>query len=404
MNEHVLVTGGAGFIGSHLCSALLHRGARVTAVDNLTAGRLPALDVLLTHPQFTFVEHDIIQPLEWPEPVTGVVHLASPIGPAHVRNHPVRTLMAGAAGTINAVEIARRYRARIVLASSAEVYGEPTVQPQHESYWGNVDPTGPMSGYAEAKRFLEAMAAAYRREYGVNTGIIRPFNVYGPGMMRGDRRVVAAFVEAALAGGELTVHGDGVRSLCYIDDFVAGLLAMLDSDAPGPFNLGAPDGTSIADLAQLVVKTVGSGTVTKVAAQHAEGTTRCPDISLARETLGWFPTTSLEDGLRATIDATRQGASPAQAPLVRFAIPTAWLALVPGTPVLECRASTVGTALRWLTSAHPVLAPRLLDGEGEPVPWTNVFLGDTNVRDLNGLDTHLADDVTLTVLPAMAGG
>ncbi|MCB5911056.1 SDR family NAD(P)-dependent oxidoreductase [Streptomyces pinistramenti] len=404
MNEHVLVTGGAGFIGTHLCSALLKRGARVTAVDSLTAGRLPALDDLQKHPRFTLIEHDITQPLDWSEPVTGVMHLASPIGPAHVRNHPVRTLQAGSSGTVNALEIARRYRARIVLASSAEVYGEPAVQPQPETYWGNVDPTGPMSGYAEAKRFLEAMAFAYRREYGVNTGIIRPFNVYGPGMLRGDRRVVAAFVEAALADGELTVQGNGVRSLCYIDDFVGALITMLDSDAPGPINLGAASGTSIADLAELVVETAGSGTVTVVPARHAEGTTRCPDITTARTVLGWAPTTSLADGIRATVEAMRATAPPARGATVEFDVPTAWLTLVPGAAKLRCEAATVGDALRWLTETHRVLAPRLLSPEGELVPWTNVFLGDTNVRDIDGLETALSDDVTLTVLPAMAGG
>lgn len=404
MEEHILITGGAGFIGTHLCAALLRRGARVTAVDSLVAGRLAALDGLQQHHRFMLIEHDITEPLDWTEPVTGVMHLASPIGPAHVRNHPVRTLLAGSNGTINALEIARRYRARIVLASSAEVYGDPAVQPQSESYWGNVDPTGAMSGYAEAKRFLEAMAAAYRREYSVNTGIIRPFNVYGPGMLPGDRRVVAAFVEAALAGDELVVQGDGVRSLCYVDDFVTGLIAMLDSDAPGPINLGAADGTSIADLAELVVHTVGSGNVTRVAAQHAEGTTRCPDITMAGTVLGWAPVTSLPDGIRATVKAMRNPEPPAARATVDFDIPTAWLALISGSPQLRCQAATVGGALKWLTDTHPVLAPRLLSPGYELVPWTNIFLGDTNVRDLDGLDTPLTDAITLTVLPAMAGG
>ncbi|BDH10529.1 SDR family NAD(P)-dependent oxidoreductase [Streptomyces hygroscopicus] len=403
MSEHILVTGGAGFIGTHLCGALLKRGAQVTAVDNLAAGKLPALEELQAHDQFTFIEHDITLPLDWTTPVTAVMHLASPIGPAWVRDHPVRTLQAGSAGTVNALEIARRHTARIVLASSAEVYGDPAVQPQPETYWGNVDPTGPMSGYQEAKRFLEAMATAYRHEHGVNTGIVRPFNVYGPGMLATDRRVVAAFVVAALAGEELVVHGPhAVRSLCYVDDFVAGLIAMMDSDAPGPINLGAADGTPIGDLAQLVVSTVGSGTVTIVEGRESGGTARCPDITLARNALGWEPTTDLKQGLKATVEGMRAMVE-IQA-TVHFDVPTAWQALIPDTSTLRCPAASVGAALNWLTTTYPVLAPRLVNKDGQLVSWTNVYLGESNVRELEGLNTALTGDVTLTILPAMAGG
>ncbi|MFE4055595.1 NAD-dependent epimerase/dehydratase family protein [Streptomyces sp. NPDC059096] len=403
MTEQILVTGGAGFIGTHLCAALLDRGAQVTAVDNLSAGRLPALAELQRHDRFRLVEHDITVPLDWEAPLTAVVHLASPIGPAYVRDHPVSTLMAGSAGTVNALEIARRQRARIVLVSSAEVYGDPTVQPQPETYTGNTDPVGPMSGYQEAKRFLEAMATAYRREYDVNTGIIRPFNVYGPGMLPSDRRVVAAFAVQALAGQELVVNGpDAVRSLCYVDDFVAGLIAMMESHAPGPVNLGAGEGTAIGDLAKLVVATVGSGSVRTGATGNLGGAARCPDITLARDTLGWKPTTALEHGIRATVDDMRTAVD-AQA-TVRFDVPSAWTTLLPGTPELHCRAASVGAALHWLTDTYPVLAPRLLSPQGQLVPWTNVYLDQDNVRDLNGMDTALTGEVTLTALPAMAGG
>ncbi|MFB8084953.1 NAD-dependent epimerase/dehydratase family protein [Streptomyces sp. NPDC055992] len=402
--EHVLVTGGAGFIGTHLCESLLGRGARVTAVDSLTAGRLPALGQLMQHPHFAFVEHDITAAFDWDAPVTAVMHLASPIGPALVRERPVQTLMAGSAGTVNALEIARRYKARIVLVSSAEVYGEPEVQPQPETYAGNVDPTGPMSGYQEAKRFLEALAMAYRRQYGVNTGIVRPFNVYGPGMLASDKRVVAAFVVAALAGQELVVNGpEATRSLCYVRDFVAGLIAMMDSDVPGPLNIGAEDATAIGDLAQLVVSTVGSGTVRIGPSAPTGGAARCPDITQARELLGWEPTTTtLQQGVEATVTGMRD-MTESQA-VVTFDVPTAWRTLIPESQVLTCRADCVGMALKWLTDTYPVLAPRLLSPEGKLVPWTNVYIGDDSIRDLDGMATGLRGEVNLTLLPAMAGG
>ncbi|MFJ2095493.1 NAD-dependent epimerase/dehydratase family protein [Streptomyces sp. NPDC087901] len=403
ISEHVLVTGGAGFIGTHLCKALLDRGARVTAVDSLAGERLPALARLTQHERFAFLEHDITIPLVWDTPVTAVMHLASPIGPALVRDHPVQTLLAGSAGTVNALEIARRHKARIVVVSSAEVYGDPEVQPQPETYTGNVDPAGPMSGYQEAKRFLEAMTTAYRREHGVNTGIVRPFNVYGPGMLTSDKRVVAAFVVTALAGQELVVNGpDAVRSLCYVDDFVAGLIAMMDSDIPGPLNIGAPDGTSIGELANLVVATVGSGTVRIGKSAAVGGAARCPDITQASQLLGWVPTTSLQQGVSATVAGMRTMIE-AQA-TVTFDVPTAWRTLIPQGQVLQCRADSIGSALRWLTETYPVLAPRLLSPQGQLVPWTNVYIAQDNVRDLDGLHTGLRGEVTLTMLPAMAGG
>ncbi|WP_131739343.1 SDR family NAD(P)-dependent oxidoreductase [Actinomadura roseirufa] len=309
--EHVLVTGGAGFIGSHLCHALLERGARVTAVDNLSAGRPDALEELDRHDRFTLVEHDVTVPLEWAGPLTAVVHLASPVGPARISERPVATLLAGSAGTVNALEIARRRDVRIVLASSSEVYGDPAVQPQSESYWGNVDPVGPLSGYTEGKRFLEAMATAYRHEYGVNTGIVRPFNVYGPGALPGDRRVVPTFVTAALAGRALTLAGGGqaVRSLVYVADFVAGLIAMLESDESGPINLGSAAPVTIAELAELVVRTAGSGTVQIIAGRTGEAAARCPDVSKAARVLGWEATTPLEQGLAWTVESMRQAAA-----------------------------------------------------------------------------------------------
>ncbi|MET7305211.1 NAD-dependent epimerase/dehydratase family protein [Embleya sp. NPDC005575] len=306
--DHVLITGGAGFVGTRLAAALLARGARVTAVDNLSAGRLPALAALSTDERFTLVEHDVTRAFEvaGEDTLTAVVHLASPVGPALVREQPVRTLLTASLGTMHALEIARRRRLRIVLASSAEVYGDTETIPQTEDCRTAVDPNGPLSAYAEGKRFLEALATGYRREHAVDTGIVRPFNIYGP-TFEGDSRVVTAFVVAALRGQELRLNGGGhaLRSLCFVDDFVAGLLAMLRSSDPGPINLGSADGVRIRDLAELVVHAVGSGTISHVPGVEGETRTSCPDISRAQRVLGWSPTTPLAEGIAATVAGMR---------------------------------------------------------------------------------------------------
>jgi dTDP-glucose 4,6-dehydratase len=297
----VLVTGGAGFIGTHLCRALLSQGRRVIALDDLSAAQLPVSGDLLGNPLFTLLERDVTEPFAIGEPVAGIVHLAGQIGP----NNPVEGMRASSLGTFNCLELAGAHDARIVLASSGDIYGNATVHPQPEDYWGNVNPTGPRSAYEEARRFLEAAATAYRAVRNVNTGIVRPFNIYGPDVQT-DRRAVPAFIAKALAGGELTLHGgEQTRSLCYVTDFVAGVLAMLESNHPGPINLGSDEEISMRELAELVVSIAGSGTITVVPAVTGDSAGRCPDISRAAELLGWRPTTSILAGITASIDAMR---------------------------------------------------------------------------------------------------
>ncbi|GLX95523.1 NAD-dependent epimerase/dehydratase family protein [Herbidospora sp. NBRC 101105] len=306
-SRHVLVTGGAGFIGTHLCTALLERGDRVTALDDLSAGHLPALDGLLVHDRFTLLKQDVVEPIDC-GPVDAVVHMAIPVGPEVVTRHPVETLRAGSIGTLNALDVAAEQGARFLCLSSSEIYGDPLVHPQHEDYRGNVDPTAPLGCYDEGKRFAEAATFAYRRQHGLNGGIVRPFNVYGPGMYADDRRVVPAFIRQALAGATLTLHGGGTqtRSLCYIDDFVTGLIAMLDSAEAGPVNLGSDEEITIRDLADLVVDVAGSGAVEVVAGRAQDSSVRCPDLSRARKLLGWSPTTTLRTGIERTITWARE--------------------------------------------------------------------------------------------------
>ncbi|MBB4919018.1 NAD-dependent epimerase/dehydratase family protein [Streptosporangium saharense] len=301
-SRHVLVTGGAGFIGTHLCAALLNRGDRVTALDNLSAGRLTALDDLLKNDSFTFLKQDVIDPIDCGR-VDAVVHMATPVGPDVVQQRPIATMHAGSIGTFNVLELAQRDDARFLLVSTSEIYGDPLVHPQSEDYRGNVSSTEPLSCYDEAKRFSEAAAFAYQRQYGLDIGIVRPFNVYGGGMYDSDRRVVPAFIRSAMAGQTLTLHGGGTqtRSLCYIDDFVGGMIAMLDSDQSGPINLGSDQEVTIRELAELVVEVVGSGDVEIVPGRAQDSLMRCPDISRARELLGWTPTVPLRAGIERTV-------------------------------------------------------------------------------------------------------
>lgn len=302
-----LVTGGAGFLGSHLCERLLERGDEVVAVDNLLTGRRANIAHLAEHPGFTFVEHDVSTGLPDDGPFAGrfgaVLHLASPASPPEYLALPVETLDAGSVGTRHALDLARRAGARFVLASTSEVYGDPLVHPQPETYRGNVSPVGPRSVYDEAKRFAEALTMAYRRTHGLDTAIVRIFNTMGPRLKPSDGRVVSNFLNQALAGVPLTVYGDGrqTRSFCYVDDEIRGILMLLESDHAGPMNIGNPDEFTILELARIVLEVTGSAS--ELAFQPApvdDPTQRRPDITLARTVLGWEPEVPLREGLART--------------------------------------------------------------------------------------------------------
>jgi dTDP-glucose 4,6-dehydratase len=310
-----LVTGGAGFVGSHLCDRLLERGVRVTALDSMVSGAPDNLAEALQHPAFSLVEggiDDTASLEQVPDGVDVVLHLASPASPVAYQEHPVETLRAGSVGTLNALEVAERTGARFVLASTSEVYGDPAVHPQPESYWGNVNPVGERAMYDEAKRFSEAATSTWRRSHGTDTGIVRIFNTYGPRMARDDGRVVPAFICQALAGKPLTVHGDGSqsRSLCYVDDTVEALLLMADSDEPGPVNIGNPHEVTVLEIAQAIASAAdreGEPEIRFEPRPADDPERRCPDISAAQELLGWKPQVDLTDGLARTVRWFRDG-------------------------------------------------------------------------------------------------
>ncbi|EID53095.1 NAD-dependent epimerase/dehydratase family protein [Saccharomonospora xinjiangensis] len=305
--EHVIVIGGAGFIGSHVCERLLHRGHQVTCVDSLITGSAGNVSVLRRSENFRLVEFDVTSPLrEWPDiGVPGsVFHLASPASPRDYQRLPIETLRVGARGTENALELATRHSARFLLASTSEVYGDPAEHPQRESYWGNVNPVGPRSMYDEAKRYAEALAVAYHAKRGTNIAIARIFNTYGPRMRADDGRMIPNFITQALSGAPLTVAGTGTqtRSICYIDDTVSGLLALWRSDLTGPVNIGNPQELTVRQLAEEVRAITGTAsTVTTVAGAADDPRRRCPDITLARTELGWEPEIGLREGLHRTI-------------------------------------------------------------------------------------------------------
>ncbi|MEU1228944.1 UDP-glucuronic acid decarboxylase family protein [Streptomyces sp. NPDC005828] len=307
-----VVTGGAGFVGSHLCERLLAQENEVVCVDDLSTGRAENIAPLLDHPRFRFLHQDVTEGLEIPGRVDAVYHLASPASPRDYLRLPVETLLVGSYGTRNALELARRDGAAFLLTSTSEVYGDPQVHPQPESYWGNVNPIGPRSVYDEAKRFGEALTAAYRRTHGVRATIVRIFNTYGPRMRADDGRAVPAFVTQALDGLPLTVTGDGkqTRSLCYVDDLVDGLVSALESGVPGPVNLGNPEEVTVRELALAVREVCGSASpLTFVPRPEDDPQLRRPDISTARRELGWEPRTPLAQGLDRTVAWFRDAAS-----------------------------------------------------------------------------------------------
>ncbi|MGW0465482.1 UDP-glucuronic acid decarboxylase family protein [Streptomyces sp. NPDC003027] len=302
--EHAVVTGGAGFVGSHLCAALLDAGAAVTCVDDFSTGRRSNISPLLDHPDFTLLEANVSEPFQLDRPPDLVLHFASPASPADYLRLPLHTLEVGSLGTRNALALARASGARFVLASTSEVYGDPQEHPQSERYWGNVNPVGPRSVYDEAKRFGEALTTAEASAHGTDTAIVRLFNTYGPRMRGYDGRAVPTFVRQALAGAPLTVTGDGrqTRSLCYVDDTVRGILAAAAHGMRGPVNIGNPAEITMLDLARWIVELTGSRSEIRFIERPTDDpAVRCPDITLARDKLQWEPTVPAEDGLRRTI-------------------------------------------------------------------------------------------------------
>jgi len=300
-----VVTGGAGFVGSHLCERLLADGWEVVCIDNLVTGSVSNIAGMSDDARFTFVEQDVSDGITIEGPVDAVLHLASPASPVDYSALPIQTLKVGALGTHNALGLAKAKGARFLLASTSEVYGNPLEHPQRESYWGNVNPIGPRSVYDEAKRFAEAITMAYHRKHGVQTRIARIFNTVGERMRTDDGRAVPVFVTQALRGEALTVHGDGsqTRSVDYVGDLVEGLVRLLASDCACPINLGNPEEITVLDLAEMVARVAGrdDAEIRFVERPVDDPSVRRPDITRAREILGWAPTVSLEDALAKTI-------------------------------------------------------------------------------------------------------
>ena len=299
-----LVTGGAGFLGSHLCDELLRRGHRVICVDSLETGSLANIAHIRTE-QFVHLNVDIIEPYYVEEPIDFVYHLASPASPIDYLRLPLHTLKVGSYGTHHTLGLAERHRARFLIASTSEVYGDPKVQPQPESYWGHVNPIGPRGVYDEAKRYAEALTMAYHRQQGVDTAIVRIFNTYGPRMRPHDGRAIPTFLRQALQDRPITVFGDGsqTRSFCYVEDEIRGLIALAESGYHNPVNIGNPDEFTLLELAHAVIEVTGSASeIVHEALPIDDPQVRQPDITLAREILGWEPIVSLREGLRRTIE------------------------------------------------------------------------------------------------------
>lgn len=320
----ILVTGGAGFLGSHLCDLLIGRGDTVVCLDDLSTGCLANLEQLRSSRRFSFIEASVLAPLHIRGSFDGVVHLACPASPPVYLRRPVFTLRTGAEGTRHVLEFACAKSARFILASTSEVYGEPLIHPQSEDYWGNVNPIGPRSVYDEAKRYAEALTTAYRTSGEADTGIVRIFNTYGPRMRSDDGRVVSNFIHQSLRCAPLTVFGDGsqTRSLCYVDDLVRGIAAMLDSREHGPINLGNPVELTVRQIAELVRELVGSASRIELQPlPQDDPTRRRPDITRARERLNWSPNVHVRVGIARTIDwhASASGEPPLAEPLTAFA-------------------------------------------------------------------------------------
>jgi dTDP-glucose 4,6-dehydratase len=301
-----LVTGGAGFLGSHLCDELLRRGHHVVCVDNLETGSLKNIEHIRV-PEFEFLQIDIVQPYFIERHVDVVYHLASPASPIDYLRLPLHTLKVGSHGTHHTLGLAKKHRARFLLASTSEVYGDPQVHPQKETYWGHVNPIGPRGVYDEAKRYAEALTMAYHRQQGVDTAIIRIFNTYGPRMRPHDGRAIPTFMRQALQNRPITVFGDGsqTRSFCYVDDLIRGMIALSESGQQGPINVGNPHEFTLLELAHEVIGvTSSSSEIVYEALPTDDPQVRQPDITLARQLLGWEPEIELREGLQRTLEAS----------------------------------------------------------------------------------------------------
>lgn len=308
-----VVTGGAGFLGSHLCDRLLEEGFRVHCIDNLVTGNLENIEHLFGNEDFNFIKHDVTNYVHVPGSVDYILHFASPASPIDYLKLPIQTLKVGSLGTHKALGLAKEKKARFLLASTSEVYGDPTVHPQTEDYWGNVNPIGPRGVYDEAKRFAEAMTMAYHRFHGVQTRIVRIFNTYGPRMRLDDGRALPAFVDQALRGKDLTVFGDGcqTRSFCFVSDLVEGIFRLLMSNVADPVNIGNPSEITIKEFAEEVLKLTGSKK-SKIVFKELpvdDPRVRQPDITKARTLLGWEPKVGREEGLKITIDYFKKRAN-----------------------------------------------------------------------------------------------
>jgi UDP-glucuronate decarboxylase len=306
--KRILVTGGAGFLGSHLCEHLLGRGDDVVCIDNFFSGSKDNIRHLLDHPYFELIRHDVIHPLFLE--VDQIYHLACPASPLHYQQNPIKTVKTNVMGTINMLGLAKRIKARILLASSSEVYGDAKIHPQKEDYWGNVNPIGIRSCYDEGKRVAETLMMDYSRQNHVDIRIARIFNTYGPRMAVDDGRVVSNFIVQALRGEDLTVYGDGkqTRSFCYVSDLISALAGLMNSEGvQGPMNLGNPGEFTVLELAEKVLQLTGSrARVTRRPLPSDDPIRRCPDISRAREKLGWEPRVGLDEGLGRTIEYFRE--------------------------------------------------------------------------------------------------
>ena len=301
----ILITGAAGFLGSHLADRFLADGHEVVGVDNLVTGSTDNIAHLAGNPKFRFIQHDVTNYIFVEGPLHGVLHFASPASPVDYLELPIQTLKVGSLGSHKALGLAKAKGARFLLASTSEVYGDPQVHPQPESYWGHVNPVGPRGVYDEAKRFAEAMTMAYHRYHGVDTRIVRIFNTYGPRMRARDGRVVSNFVVQALKGDPLTIYGDGsqTRSFCYVSDLVDGIVRLFHSDSSDPTNIGNPNEFTVLQLAEKTIELTGSkAKIERHPLPTDDPKVRQPDITLARKKLGWEPKVQLEEGLRKTIE------------------------------------------------------------------------------------------------------